>query len=228
MYCINCGVKLADTESKCPLCETPVCPTYLKKSEPLYPTTETPKRKSAVKAISGVILILYLVPFIVSLFSDLQFNGKIDWFGYVAGALIVSYVTLALPLWFRRPTRVFFVPLSFIASAIYLQYINFATDGNWYFSFALPLICGLCVLVCSIFALLRYTNRGRLYLFGGVNIYLGAYILLIEYLMNITFGIRFIGWSMYPFMVLTLFGLLMIYLAANHTAREFIKRKLFF
>ena len=228
MYCINCGVKLADTESKCPLCETPVCPTYLKKSEPLYPNVQTPKRKSAVKAISGVILILYLVPLIVSLFSDLQFNGKIDWFGYVAGALIVSYVTFALPLWFRRQIRVFFVPLSFIASAIYLQYINFAIDGNWYFTFALPLNCGLCVLVCSIIALFRYIKRGRLYILGGVNIYLGCYILLIEHLLKVTFGIRFIGWSLYPFMVLSIFGLLMIYLAINLTAREFIKRKLFF
>ena len=228
MYCVNCGVKLADPETKCPLCETPVCQIYIKKTEPLYPSDSMPKRKSGVKALSGAILILYLVPLITSLFSDLQLNGKLDWFGYVAGGLIVSYVMLALPLWFERRKRVYFLPCGFVASAIYLQYINFMTKGNWYFNFALPLLGGLFVLICAIVALNRLVKRGRLYVFGGVNIYIGAYILLIEYLLHMTFGVRFIGWSVYPFLVLSLFGVLMIYLAANRTAREVLKRKLFF
>ena len=39
MYCIKCGVKLADSEKKCPLCNTVVYHPDLQQNEvkPLYP-----------------------------------------------------------------------------------------------------------------------------------------------------------------------------------------------
>ena len=57
---------------------------------------------------------------------------------------------------------------------------------------------------------------------------LGAFMLLIEFLIGITFGLRFIGWSIYPLIVLILFGGLLIYFAINSAAREMMERKLFF
>ena len=35
-----------------------------------------------------------------------------------------------LPLWFRRPNPVIFVPVDFAAIGLYLLYINFATGGR--------------------------------------------------------------------------------------------------
>ena len=57
---------------------------------------------------------------------------------------------------------------------------------------------------------------------------LGAFMLLMEFLMGVTFQLPFIGWSIYPLCVLMLFGGLLIYLAINRSAREIIERKLFF
>ena len=122
MYCIKCGVKLADSEIKCPLCDTVVYHPDLEqiKTNPLYPSKKMPKDDSGLRGLSGAIIILFFVPLIVCLFSDYQMNGRIDWFGYVAGALTVCYVTLALPLWFKKSNPVIFVPCSFVASALYL------------------------------------------------------------------------------------------------------------
>lgn len=42
MYCVNCGVKLEDTEKRCPLCQT-VCyhPDILRPAaKPLYPDAQ--------------------------------------------------------------------------------------------------------------------------------------------------------------------------------------------
>ncbi len=69
----------------------------------------------------------------------------------------------------------------------------------------------------------------RLYIIkGGVFMALGAFMLLIEFLLGLTFGLRFIGWSIYPLVVLFLFGGLLIYFAINNAAREIMERKLFF
>ena len=230
MYCIHCGVKLADTEKKCPLCNTvvyhpdfpPVAAT------PLYPTDKMPAKTSGAKALSGIIIILYLIPLVISFFSDIQKDGTLDWFGYVAGGIAVSYVILALPLWFRKPSPVIFAPCSFAAVIFYLHYVNYAADGNWFLSFAFPTVGALGIIICTVITLLSCLRRGKLYIFGGTFMATGALLFLIEYLMVQTFQMRFIGWSVYPLIVLVLLGSSLIYFAINRAAREIAKRKLFF
>ena len=141
MYCIRCGVKLAETESKCPLCGTSVChPDFGATAPPLYPPNRLPESKAGRKALSGGIIILFLIPLIICFFADRQINGELNWFGYVVGALGVAYVLFALPQWFRKPNPVIFAPCSFAAAALYVWYIDFATRGGWFWTFALPVI----------------------------------------------------------------------------------------
>ena len=230
MYCIECGVKLGDAEKKCPLCNTAVYhPDYVNRpGKALYPGDKMPKRYSGSKALNGAVIILFLIPLFVCFTADLLLNGKVEWFGYVAGALMLSYIAFALPMWFRKPNPVIFVPCNFAAAALYLLYINIATGGAWFLSFALPVTGGLCLITCTVVTLLYYLRKGRLYIIGGAVMALGAFMLLIEFLMGVTFHLQFAGWSIYPLCVLLLLGGMLIFLAINSSAREVIERKLFF
>lgn len=230
MYCIKCGVQLADTEQKCPLCNTWVYHPEIAQpiARSLYPKNKMPKASSGKKALSGVIILLFMIPLVVSFFSDWQSDGQLDWFGYVAGALTVGYVMFALPLWFRKPNPVIFIPCNFAVTALYLLYIDIVTSGHWFLSFALPVTFALAGITCTVVTLVYYVGRGKLYIFGGATIALGVLTLMIELLLVKTFGISFVGWSIYPLAVLTLLGGIMIYLAINSIARETIERKLFF
>lgn len=230
MYCIKCGVKLADTERKCPLCNTIVCHPEFRQTEkrPLYPSDKMPKSNTNSKALNGAVIILFFIPLLVCFFADLSLDGKMEWFGYVAGALLLSYVAFALPLWFKKPNPVIFVPCNFVAIGFYLLYINLATNGKWFLSFALPVVSGICLITCTVVTLFYYLRRGRLYILGGAFMALGAFMLLIEFLFVNTFDLPIIGWSIYPLVVLSLCGGMLIYLAINSAAREILGRKLFF
>lgn len=230
MYCIQCGVKLADTETKCPLCNTVVYHPDIEREDarPLYPHGKMPKSGSGSKALNGAVIFLFTIPLIVCLLADLLPDGGIDWVGYVIGALAVAYVAVALPLWFKKPNPVVFVPCNFAAAALYLLYIDLVTGGGWFWSFALPIAAVGCLITSAAVTLLYYLRRGRLYVFGGVTMAVGAFAVLIEFLMTVTFGMPFIGWSVYPLAVLLLCGFLLIYFAINKAAREIIERKLFF
>ncbi len=230
MYCINCGVKLSDNEIKCPLCNTVVPIVNDKKDDDnkLYPSNKMPKKTYYSKVLSGAIIILFLIPLVTTFFSDFNDNGYLDWFGYVFGALIVVYVAFALPIWFRRPNPVIFVPCSFLAVTLYVFYINLVLGGTWFFTFALPVLGGICIITCTMVTLFRYLRKGRLFIVGGCIIALGLLILLAEYLMTITFALSFKGWSIYPLITLSLLGGLLLYLAINKPAREIIERKIFF
>lgn len=230
MYCVNCGVKLMDSEKKCPLCgiaayhpdlvREPVCS--------LYPSHKMPDRKTGTKALCGAVIILFLIPMAVCLLADLLYDGRFSWFGYAAGALIAAYIMFALPLWFNKPNPVIFMPCNFAAVGLYLLYINLITDGNWFLSFAFPVTGGVGLIVCTVITLLRYVRRGHLYILGGMLIAFGVFTPIVEFLLGLTFDLRFVGWSVYPLVVLVLFGVLLIYLAINRAAREIMKRKFFF
>ncbi len=121
MYCVNCGVKLADTEKACPLCGTAVFhPDLVRKPEKkLYPT-EDPQERVDSKAVQTLLTVLFILPALLVFLCDRQINGEITWSGYVMGAIGLSYVVCILPCWFKKPNPVIFTPCGIEALALYL------------------------------------------------------------------------------------------------------------
>lgn len=230
MYCVFCGVKLADSEQYCPLCGTEaIRPAALKsQAELLYPRKQYPNvQLSPVKAMT-IITVLFLLPILITLQCDLLITGSVTWSGYVIGGLLVAYVAFALPGWFKKPNPAIFVPCSFVAIGAYLLYINLATGGSWFLSFAFPVTGVVGLVVTAVTVLLRYVRRGILYILGGAMLALGFFMPLMEFLLTITFpSIVFMGWFLFPLTALVLLGGTLIFLAICRPARESAERKLF-
>ena len=230
MYCVNCGVKLADTEKNCPLCGTAVFHPDIPRPEvkPLYPQDRIPAPQVSSRGGQIILTAMFLIPILICLQCDLLTNGSLDWSDYVTGALILGYVVFVLPLWFRRPNPVVFCAVDFAAAGLFLLYINFAVDGDWFLPFAFPVTGAVGLIVTAVVTLLRYLRRGRLYIFGGALVALGAFMPLLEFLLCITFDpIRFGGWSLYPLSALTVLGGMLIFLAVNRRAREKMEKRFF-
>ena len=230
MYCVKCGVRLEDTEKKCPLCGTvPFHPEIEREeAERLYPENKFPKPQSRNKALQILITMLCVDALIITLLCDWQINAKITWSGFVAGALTVAYVCGILPMWFQRPNPVIFVPCGFISAGLYVAYINYALGGDWFLSFAFPLIGSVGIILTAVVTLTRYLKSGKLYIFGGAATLLGILMPVLELLVNITFHkAKFVFWSVYPLAALFLLGGKLIFLANCRPAREAMERKFF-
>ena len=230
MYCIKCGVKLSDNQRACPLCETVVFHPEIMPSndDPLYPAQQHPAPQTRPKGPLIVITTLFLLPLLITALCDLQLNQAITWSGYVIGALLVTYVAMVLPFWFRQPNPVIFVPCGFAALGLFLLYISLATGGGWFLSFAFPVTGAVGLIVTAVVALLRYVGKGELYIFGGALAALGAFMPVMEFLLNLTFGFpQRLLWSVYPLVGLVLLGGMLIFLAICRPARETMERKFF-
>ena len=231
MYCIKCGVELADSEKSCPLCQTPVFHPLLTRPEveSLYPANEnTPRKIRPWGLLILVTALLFLLPSIVTILIDLQIRGSITWSGYVVGALQMIYVVAVLPTWFHRPNPVIFVPCDFVAAGLYLLYINLVTEGHWFLTFAFPVLGGFGLIVTTVVTLSRYIHRGRLYVFGGAAITLGLFMPVMELLLNHTFHrARFLGWSLYPLSALVILGIILLVVALCKPVRESFGKRFF-
>ncbi len=230
MYCINCGVKLADSEPKCPLCGTVVFhPDLVRpRGERLYPANSKPAPRANVWGVMTVLTVLFLLPAAIVLLCDVLLSGSVTWSGYVVGSMIVAYISLFLPQWFAKANPVIFVPAAFAAVGVFLLYISYATGGGWFLSFAFPVTGGAALIATALAALLRYVRGGRLYIIGGACVASGCFMLLVEFLLNHTFGLThgFI-WAWYPLLVLCVVGGLLLFLAICRPARESLQRRLF-
>ena len=229
MYCINCGVKLADTESRCPLCQTVVYHPDLerKKGESLYPENQSPRiRRSLIPQVA--LTVIFVMSALISFLCDMQFNHTVGWSGFVMGGLLCGYITFILPMWFKRPSPAVFVPCSFLILGGYLLYISLVTRGGWFLSFAFPVTGGTGLIVTALAVLLYYTKGAEFIIVGAASILFGAFMMLVEFFLNITFGFqRFVWWSLYPLTALSLIGIFLIFLGINKTARQAMKRRFF-
>lgn len=233
MYCVNCGVKLADTEKNCPLCGTRVYHPDIQRepAAPLYAAEHSSTNYHHVnsKAAHVVITTAFILAAAGFLLINLQIYGQITWGGIVSGAIALAYTLFVLPTWFAKPNPVVFACCDFVAVGLYLLYVNLITTGGWFLSFAFPVTGCIAAIVISVTALLFYVRRGALYTIGGGFILLGMFMPLLELLVYITFDIsRFFGWSIYPGVIFAAIGGICIYLAINKHAREAMEQKFFF
>ena len=229
MYCIKCGVELAESEKTCPLCNTLVFHPDLPApaGEKPYPVDRRPAQQVSPMGARFILAMCFVAGVLIPTLCDLQINDAITWSGYVIGALAMSYICLMLPSWFRRPNPAVFIPCDFAAVALYLLYIDLATKGGWFLSFGLPVVGFFGLIVTTVVVLVRWLRRGRLFIFGSAALAVGIFTPVMELLLTLTFPIPFYGWSFYPLAVLALAGITMIVIGICRPMRETLERKFF-
>jgi len=226
MYCVKCGVELAASEKKCPLCDTRVYfPGLDENPETPYPRFVPEKERFNPKGAMFIITIAFLIGAIVSFVCDLNTDEALGWSVYVLGGLVLSYTVFVLPGWFSRYHVAVFLPCDFAAVALFLGFINLLTEGDWFFTFALPVTAGAALITCSAGILYRYLRKAALYILGGAMLASAPYFLLIEWLLFKTFNIGSLFiWSMYPAITFFLVGLMLIIIAIVPQFRESLRR----
>lgn len=231
MYCIKCGVELADSETRCPLCGTKVYNPEIKiePTPPPFPESIDRENKLSRRGLMLIITILFAAVIAQLVICELSLPAAKGWAGYAIGGVILSYIILVLPFWFRKPNPVVFVPCDFAAVLLYLLYIDLFTGGHWFLSFAFPAVGTYALLTTCVVTLCRYVHKGYLYIFGGALIAHGLFMVLLEFLISITFKLNaMFKWSLFPLFGCSILGIGLIIIAICKPIKEALKKKLFF
>ena len=229
MYCIKCGVGLANGQTACPLCGTRVAhPDFLITEIPTYPKKEFPSEAFNRRVLLFVITVLWLLPLFLPLIMEYAILHRVGWSGYVTGGLALAYLFVFLPMWWKRPNPSIFVPIDFAGVIVYLLYVCLHTGGTWFMSFAFPVVGSFGLIVTAIVVLTYYLRRGHLYIFGGGSIAIGIWTVLLDLEIRNAFGVKpSFMWSLCPLIVLFVLGMLLIVIAIVKPFKEALK-KIFF
>lgn len=228
MYCMNCGVKLGPGEESCPLCGLRAYHPDIQREDglPLYPK-EWNAPKAERTAWRFFLTVFFVVALAACLLVDLLLTDGVTWSGYVLAGLLTGYILLVLPLWFSRPNYVILLPIDFTAIAALLLYIDLATGGSWFLSFAFPVTGMYGVLITGIYALAKYVRKGRFFQLGGACIAFGCSAMLLELFCSITFHTPMFLWSLYPVGVLGTIGLFWILVGIIRPLGRAIRKRFF-
>lgn len=231
MYCVKCGVKLADHVEACPLCQTPVwnpdCKKGADRSFPdVYPHRPTAYDRRRLLAIffSALCLLGAIVPLMVCL----RLYHSVEWADYPMFSVATFYVIAVLPMWFRRSHPLCFLSLDFCTVAAYLYFLCRKTGGNWFLTYGLPITMVLGLFVVSFVALMGRSKKRKLCLLGTGFCMIGVFCLLTDLFGHLTFGIRLFIWGPYPFGCCLLVGGFFFVAAAIKPLRDLLERTFFY
>lgn len=231
-YCVNCGVELAETEKKCPLCDTEVInphSPWKEPEDPPFPTNYEVAKPVNRGKVATFIAILLLIPIFVTMLSNLIANGKISWSLYVVGALTLVFVAFLFPMYFRKFHTALFIFIDYLALFGYLALIQFLAGGRWLITIGLPLCIASCGFTWLFFAIFRHPKRTTILVRIAILLFsLGVYSMVIELTLCEHFGTPFmLQWSYYVLIPCATLSLALLYLDSRKDVKEALRKRTF-
>ncbi|MBE5816424.1 MAG: hypothetical protein E7315_01715 [Clostridiales bacterium] len=235
-YCVNCGVELAQSEKRCPLCKTPVInpsnPWKEPESRPYPRRLEVIIQNINKRFFAVLASILLLIPVFICSLTDIMTTHEFTWSGYVVGALCVFFVMVLLPMFFSRKRAFLFLALDIGVILLYLFFVELKTSPQkaWFLPLALPLtvIFGGIVFIFIVYAKYKRVHPVMEILalvFASIGVYTVCMELIINAYISVIVPVRWSFYSCIPCMVI---AAAFIILNRRKKLLESLEKRLFF
>ena len=229
-YCVHCGVELADRETACPLCGTPVLdPHRATEREPMPEDKmeDVPRRLNRRFVVLLVSAIL-LVPFIVTFIVGQALHLGMTWPAFVIGAEICFWVFFVLPFLVRlSPLGIVLTDTA--TAALYLLFIAYLTGGlAWYLPLVLPItvLTGITAAVTVLIAAKPHITRlgAVAWSFVSVSLLPGAIDMTVTHFRT---GSFLPTWGWFVTVPMLVLGIVLVVISRSRRMTEWIRRKMF-
>lgn len=231
-YCVHCGVELADYETKCPLCDTPVVDPMrpIASGEAMFPDRIADDEKKVDKHfVVATVSIVLLIPFVVTTLLDVFLSLGMSWSAYVLGAEALFWLAVVLPYQSKGGSPYIYCLIDTAATALYVLLIAVFEGGRvWYMPLALPIILFSGLELCVMILIHRTQRHGKLTKVGIAVFSLSFFPLVIDIVIaHYTKRTYMPQWSWYASVPLFVLGLTVIILSKSVRFTEWLRRKMF-
>lgn len=194
MYCSKCGKQLPDGTTVCPDCE-PVVVTQVQPENKKESFFKAPGKGS--KSYAALFTALLVFPATICTAIDIAFDKYDYWFGYVVGALLVTWVISVLPVLKITPPAVTAM-ICFGSIICYTYYIMSKTEWfDWLPEFLLPMFILTAAFISLDVALIGGKKVKGLHVVSLLSLECALYLVSWEIIVdNMKYGTIDLGWSL--------------------------------
>ncbi len=232
-YCVNCGVELDASATKCPLCDTPV---YNPKApEPSTQPSPFPKEKGQVEVVKrkdlGVLLTVIVLATAVTcgLLNALVFRSSL-WSLAVIGVFLVLWVIMIPGVIYTRQPVYLSILLDGVAVIVYLYLLTYLTgQSGWFYGLGIPVVLLVIAVVEAVTFCIRKLPMsfltGALYLISGVAVLCVGLEILIDRFLGLGIELR---WSAIVLTICVIVDITIATLLSRRRLRNAVRRRLHF
>lgn len=230
-YCPKCGVELAPSQDRCPLCKTPVAGCEAAASP--YPSAEgsapavpaTPRKRRTFAAACAILL---LIPVLTCVVCDVNIDGTLAWSRYVLLSFGLLYVYLFPPMVLLRHRLPVSACLDFLGTIGFLYGIERFSGGNWFLHFGLPLTVLVFAVIGLVILMVQKSRWNLLKILSAVLCGMGVSVVLIEWLINRSFfPDRPMTWAVYTCIPCLLLGAALLVIDHNPACKQELRKRFF-
>ncbi|MBE5787240.1 MAG: hypothetical protein E7324_06830 [Clostridiales bacterium] len=233
-YCVHCGVKLGESEQRCPLCDTVVLDPRVPRdpSLPLAYPPHTPEQeiRRSKRFLLSLAAVFLLFPSLLCLLIDYIPGTGLSWSIYPCGALILLFITAAIFILLPRHRIYISLGMDFLALSGYLWMVEQVSDsGTWFLPIVFPALGAATVMLASLVISYRAKRLNKLTALAAVIVCIGLECILTELFCLLHFGgpFRFL-WSPYVAAPCLFLCLALYVINSNQALREELRRRVHF
>ncbi len=228
-YCVNCGVKLAKSEHKCPLCETIVVnPNVdINNIEEAYPNRiEIHTPKINWKYLFKLFNMFLIVFGLTTVLCDLFIIGKITWSLYVLAS--TSYVGIVL-FFMLLKNKYLSLIIWLLSTELLIFLIAYLNNGmNWFLFLVMPFLFIFGIFCLIILWIIKRKNKNLIRILSFVFFFCALSIIAIEILIDLySFKEIDLYWSIFVTLPIILISALFIIISCNKKLLNEIKQRIF-
>ncbi len=233
-YCVNCGVKLGESERFCPLCNTEV----LNPRAPFDPAAERPypqhveqlNRRVDRRYIATLLSLALTIPMIVCIFCNVLISGALTWSPVVAGGELVVFCIALLPMLVPNAKPIPCICLDLVAVLLFLRFLERITAGEWWLGLGLPLTLVAGALALLVALLVRYRRSLGPFVQTAIVLFAAAVLTLAaELFIKLYIGRGpYVNWSFYVAVSCVVLGFCTLILNRRADVKEEIRKRFFF
>lgn len=231
-YCVNCGVKLAQAEGKCPLCNTIVHnpnEAYDPKLPKAFPV-RTHEQNITINKRYFVLLVLVALglPAIICMLLDLLVGNGLTWSLYPAGALALIGIGIIVPMVLNKHQAYYAIAIDGGALCLYLFMVEqISSNPGWFLPLAFPLILLTDLMILATVGSIQIGICKSLHIPAVIFLEVAILALGVELLCgSFIHHTLVLSWSPYVMISCGLVSLVLFLIQGNKPLREELQRRL--
>lgn len=230
-YCVNCGVKLEETLSKCPLCNTPVYPKEMfvadEKAPPYPPERGTVEKVRRTDVAILLAVLLGSTALGCGLLNLFVYRGSL-WSLYVIGACAVFLIFSLPAMLYQKLPYILMTVIDGGALLLYVAMVAVVNDGmRWYWEIAVPVIA-LGTFLVSVFIYIKQ-RASRSILFTAMLVVINIAVFCVGLNLSIRYYLDkrlAITWSAVVLVCAAIITVALITVMRSSRLREEVRRRM--